>query len=100
MKTLREKIVKIRKKKLCFACLRKFDSGTSMKVQIVIDAGINNVYCCVTCGKLTGNFPDLFLDDVDMCYPEGCVCEAFRAYEVNSPEELLEKLNSQSLDKQ
>jgi hypothetical protein len=87
-----QKIVTIRKQHQCFACLRRFPTGTIMRSQVNDYDGWCCAYSCQTCDKLMGDYNETFFDDADNVYPEGCVSEAMSSIGATTPEELLEKL--------
>lgn len=68
--------VKTRKDHMCFACIRKFDAGTEMFVQVnVHDGMIWRVYSCETCDEIMDKYKDVCYDNVDHVFREGCVLE-------------------------
>lgn len=96
MNILSDKIMKIRKKHQCWACLRSFDAGSKMARQVQADlGGIGNCYTCVTCDELLKLQPRyksgmlIFSSDEDESFP-GEVIEECREFDVDTPEQLLE----------
>ena len=89
METIRRKIVKIRKRHRCSACLRWFEAGTEMESGTFKDDDIYTIYSCETCQQLTSEYPDSFLNDD--CFPEGCVDDELSEHDCETPEELYDK---------
>lgn len=58
------KIVRTSKGHNCYACLRRFPTGTKMQSQTCRNDGeIYTVYACDTCRQLLNQYKDLFYDD-------------------------------------
>ncbi len=92
MRCLKAKYVTIRKEQMCFGCMRKFPSKTSMYcLTNITDAGFHTFYMCDICleevetwpewtdegifeGDVINNMPELFIEAEDK--PEqGCTNE-------------------------
>jgi len=93
MDELSRKIVPIRKKHQCFACLRTFEPPTRMERATYVDDDIFTVYTCETCQCLLREFSDSFLDCDDR-FPERCVSECVSDEDCESPEELYAKYST------
>ena len=90
MYILSDKTVITRKKHKCNACLRFFEKGTKMRLQVNTYNGIMTWRECPTCTELLSKHRSHFADYYDnMCY-EGCVDEALNKGQ--SPEDLLNAL--------
>ncbi|MDO9527620.1 MAG: hypothetical protein Q7J27_00500 [Syntrophales bacterium] len=93
MDILQTKKIKTRKPHQCLTCLRKFEAGTEMITQTIVNnRKIYVIWYCETCDQLTAEFEDSFLDN-DNLFQEGCVCETMSGFGVDTPEELLELFN-------
>jgi hypothetical protein len=92
---LSEKMVKIRKRRCCFACGRVYEIGSRMNVQTNVSDDCDNVahiYTCPTCNRLIARFPEFFFDD-DGYYWDLCVHEYLTDHPEHAgktPEQLLE----------
>jgi len=96
MDILSNQLVKIRKPRQCFGCLRKFEIGTQMRRQVnIFDGEIGTVYSCETCDTLMSNYKKEFIDESEGVFPECCIQERYSDFKVKNPEELLKKLNKQ-----
>jgi len=70
------KIVKIRKKQQCFACLMTYEKGTLLTRQVnVYDHGIGAVYVCQACEMILQENRAELIDPWDRSYAEGCLCD-------------------------
>lgn len=93
MDVLSEKIVVTRKPHRCDACQRKFDAGIKMSVQVnVFEGDINRWRTCETCTEIVSKHFK-WLSDGDGYISEACVADALEKGQ--TPEQLLEELNSQ-----
>ena len=91
MDILESKIVTTRNPHVCDACLRKFEPGTKMFTQTVVDSGdIWKWRLCPTCYELLTKYPKDFNDGYG-CYEGGCVDDSLGKGE--TPEMLLESYN-------
>lgn len=82
---LKSKDVRIRNKRQCFACLRKFEPGTTMNSWACVDAGrFNAGYTCLTCSEIMQNDKD------SEEFPEGYTLEILNVGE--TPEQALIRL--------
>lgn len=89
------KLVTIRKPQRCNACYRKFDAGTKMHSQnCATDGHAYTWRMCETCRTLINEFHEMFYDDIERCYNEGCVTEGYHE-KINTPELLLEYLRAE-----
>ena len=105
-----DKVVITKKPRQCYACLRKFDLGYSMRKQIFQYLNeVHPIYSCGTCEVLMEKFPTVFCDPSSDFFPTSCVDQVVRNYNsieriqdltvtgeivpvTESPEELLKKL--------
>jgi len=94
MDELSRKIVTIRKKHQCHACLGTSGPPARMERIVFVDDDIFAVYVCETCQCLLHEFSDSFLDSDDR-FPEGCVFECMSDEDCESPEALLTKYSTE-----
>jgi len=100
MDILKDKIVKIKQSRRCFACARKFEVGTRMKMQVNTYTGIpGSVYTCLTCNDLLRKHKQAFFDYEDSVYPSECVKEMYSSYSVNNPEDLMIAMDEEEKQK-
>ena len=89
MDILSDNVVKTRKEHRCDACCRKFQKGTQMRTQVVVDSGQIGTYrTCPTCTELLSKYPNEFMN-CDNCFEPWCVKEMAEGL---SPEDLLDEL--------
>ena len=94
MNILSDKIVKVRKKRMCDACGRKFEPGTKMKRQVNDYDGLLTFYECHTCQILLSKHRDYFDDGCGIC-ESYCVRDSLERNQ--TPEELLSNLDKSKL---
>lgn len=93
MHVLSEKTVITRKPHRCHACQRKVEAGVKMSFQVnVFEGDINRWRTCETCTEIVSNHFK-WLSDGDGYISEACVADALEKGQ--TPEQLLEQLNSQ-----
>lgn len=83
-----------KKKHKCFACWRTFEPNTMMIRSVNVGDGIYSIYACTTCNVLMQKHEKYFLDEQENDFPQECVKEMFREFNVNSPEKLLTVLDA------
>lgn len=93
---LSEKVVKIKKPHICFACGRTFPVGTMMTYQVnVFDGDFCSIYTCNTCSQLFIKKQHELWDDLDSVFPEFCVDYALQQNGYETPEQWLESANKE-----
>jgi hypothetical protein len=94
MRILREETVITRKRHTCSGCLRAFDKGTKMKVQINAMQNIDTFRLCPTCAELLEKHWKFFADpDTNLCY-NGCIHEEL--VKGQTAQDLLVELNKKT----
>jgi len=96
MDELSRKMVTIRKKHQCHACVRIFEPPARMERGTYVNDGIYVLYICETCRCLLNEFPDSFLDGNDE-FQQGCVMECMSDEDCESPEDLYAKYSTEEL---
>lgn len=94
MDILSDKIVTTRKKHLCDACGRVFDTGTKMRTQVNTFDGIQTWRECPTCQELLSKYRSHF-DDGESFVSYHCVHNSLNVGQ--TPEDLLDSLNKRTL---
>ena len=68
-----KKVVTTRKEHLCNTCHRRQPKGSKMQRSVLKYDDIYTWRTCETCTKLLDEFPDMFIDEVEGVFWDGCV---------------------------